>query len=146
MYAESAFRFCAARAATCAGPAPAPFKSHSAAGGSVGSTACTVSDSKAGCDSESGAVVRNRANSAIIVASEKSRVHTFRYARLPMETSVYRSSGALAKTCGSRTLHLWVSPRREGCHSEPARRRQANRGTLRLRTHLARRIYCLLLR
>src|SRR5215471_20628176 len=34
--------------------------------------------------SETGAVVRKRANSAIIVCSEKSRVHTRRYARLAM--------------------------------------------------------------
>ena len=48
----------------------------SATGISVASTACTVSSLNEFCVAESGAVVRNRANSASIVSREKSRVHT----------------------------------------------------------------------
>src|SRR5579862_6162898 len=78
IYAESELRLCAARAAICAGPAPCARKSHSAAAGSVGSTGCTISSVKVFLVAESGAVVRKRANSAIIVSVEKSRVQTRR--------------------------------------------------------------------
>src|SRR5713226_6406591 len=77
-------------------------RSHSATGISVASTACTINSLKLFCVAERGAVVRNRANSAIIVSSEKSRVHTRRYAWLAMVVETFgiipgrQGSGELA--------------------------------------------------
>ncbi len=48
----------------------------------MASTGWTVNSVKVLTDADSGALVRNRANSASIVSSEKSRVQTRRYARL----------------------------------------------------------------
>src|SRR3984893_11183074 len=83
-YAVAAANCLGARAAISAGPKTPSFKSHSTIGVSVGSTASTVNVSKGFSDSEIGAAVRNRANSAVIVCSEKSRVQSRKYARLAM--------------------------------------------------------------
>jgi len=67
-----------ASAATSAGPNFVGRKSQEATGVSVASMGCTVSSVNVGCEAESGAVVKKRANCAINVDSEKSRVHTRR--------------------------------------------------------------------
>src|SRR5271154_7531408 len=81
-YAVSAANCCAARATISAGPNFPSFRSHSTIGVSVRSTAWTVKLSYGFSDVETGAAVRKRANSGIIVSTEKSFVQTRKYARL----------------------------------------------------------------
>src|SRR6202162_6712169 len=84
MYALSVFKCCSDNAATSAGQYPWPRRSPEATGVSVASTGWTVNSAKVFMEADSGALTRNRANSAIISSSEKSRVQTRRYARLDM--------------------------------------------------------------
>src|SRR5277367_3731834 len=94
-----------ASAATSAGPYFSGRKSQDATGVSVASMGCTVSSIKVGCEAESGAVAKKRANCAINVGSMKSRVQTRRYARLAMYGN-YNRSGT-EDVIGGKRHYLW---------------------------------------
>src|SRR5580698_9556340 len=103
-----------ASAATSAAPYPKSFRSHSASESSVASMGWTISSWNAGCEAESGAVARNLANWAIKVVSEKSRVHTRRYARLAIVGQELRLYRAVRPEANLRTHGASVAWSRKG--------------------------------